>query len=190
MRTLAALCLLLLPLCATAQNIDSLWANYRNAGERSRVATANELLTALETGRYAVDVPQYAEGDDDAVIEIEATTWMANYTFLRERYRETIDLMARVEQLAASRGDSVRLETAVYLIGYAWQRLGDAGKALEFSTRSYELCKAMGNEGRLSSVINNIANIYQTNDQDSIAIRFYRNRAPSGAHHATCHPAG
>jgi signal transduction histidine kinase len=31
----------------------------------------------------------------------------------------------------------------------------------------------MGDEERLSAVINNIANIYQTNDQDSIAVGFY-----------------
>lgn len=165
--------LLFLSVAVSSQNIDSLYSIFQNARPNNRVHSGNILLKELEKQDFANDVLSLANDMPAWKIESEVLLWMANYAFLEERYRETIDFMEKIIRLSEQSEDSTYLETAHYLSGFAYQRLGDMNRALIHSLKSYELCKLMDDEEWLSSVVNNIANIYQANNQDSMAIVFY-----------------
>ncbi|MDR2010268.1 MAG: tetratricopeptide repeat protein [Bacteroidales bacterium] len=170
---LLSILLILFSVSIYSQDIDSLYSAFSKAKENEYIRLGNELLKTLESNKHAIDIVEITKETPVSQADAEVNIWMANYSFRKERYDNTIEFTDKVIDFALQTNDSLRLEKAYYLKGFAYQRLGDINMALENAMKSYEINKFYGNEERLSSVINNIANIYQTNNEDSMAIVFY-----------------
>ena len=156
------------------QSIDSLYIAYKDAPSSERKQAGDNIVQWLAERQYLPDSTLLDKNLPEAEFERNLLSLTVRYLLRFEYYSLTFDASQYLLKLAESVNDTTNLIIAYYFMGFSNQRMGKMDDGLIYAIKCYELCLAYNDVEMTSSVTNNIANIYQTNRQDSIAIVYFK----------------
>ena len=159
---------------AYTQTLDNLYAAYINTKESERRDTGNDLVKWLDEQGYAIDSVLYDKNLPDSDFDLKMTLALTRYLFRAEYYSEAFEAGQRLTRLSEAANDSTSLIVGYYFMGFANQRMGNMYEGLLYAQKCYDLSLARNDEEMLSSVLNNMGNIYMVNGQDSLAIVYFK----------------
>ena len=156
------------------QSLDSLYFAYRDAKSSERRETGNAIVSWLGERYQLPDslLPDSRLSNDE--FERAFLSLTVRHLFRLEHYDLAYEASQTLLKLSKPINDTSNLIIAYYFMGFSCQRMGKMDEGLLHGRQCYELCLATQNEEMISSVVNNIANIYQINKQDSLAITYFQ----------------
>ena len=164
-------------LSAQEKPIEQLHEQYNefiNATGQKRIQTGRNIVQSLIKEGYDIDSTLYDNPLSVNDFDVKMFDLTTRFSFHKELYHLTIESANRLIQHATREVDSAALINGYYFIGFANQRLGEMNEGLIFAQKCYELCLETNNEEMMSSVLNNMGNIYMVNGQDSMAIVYFQ----------------
>ena len=173
-KTTLLLLLSITVLCSHGQPLDSLYMAYKNAKSTERRAHGKSIVAWLDDRNLLTDSILLDNKLSDAVFERTLLHTTVRYLFRSEYYDLAYDAANTLRKLSELANDTVNLIHSSYFMGFSCQRMGKMDEGLVHAKACYDLCLAYHDQESLSSVMNNIANIYQVNYQDSLAIFYFR----------------
>jgi len=156
------------------QSLDSLYIAFKDARSGERRQAGDNIVQWLAERRFLPDSTLLDKTLSEAEFERKLLNSTVRYLLRFEYYSLTFDASQFLLKLSESANDTANLIIAYYFLGFSNQRMGKMDEGLVYAIKCYELCLAYNDVEMMSSVTNNIANIYQTNRQDSIAIVYFQ----------------
>ncbi len=156
-----------------AQDIDSLFTVYHNSKGTVQERTGEALLKALEAHQYNIDSSYYSatSQSEKRLILVKSTL---DYYFKNEQYYQSFITAQYLVEISAPIYDTANLILGYYYMGFSCQRSGSIDKALQYNIICYDLTSASGDLKTLSSVMNNMGNVYMTNKQLDEAVSYFQ----------------
>jgi signal transduction histidine kinase len=158
MRVLILACPVLLSVSVSAQDMDSLYFEFRHSGEKRFTELANA-ISAAAGGDGAAFTPQTPRDEVSAQV---AKTLVLHYYNL-QRFGDVVRHAARACEIYRQARDTLNLAGCIHTLAIAHHRLGDFDRAIECYYQSADLLAAAGadpSQRRYRYVLNNIADIY------------------------------
>ncbi|MCL2074662.1 MAG: tetratricopeptide repeat-containing sensor histidine kinase [Marinilabiliaceae bacterium] len=156
------------------QNLDSLYIAYKDAPSGERRQAGDNIVQWFAERQYLPDSTLLDKNLPEAEFDRNLLSLTVRYLLRFEHYSLTFDASQYLLKLSESANDTTNMIIAYYFMGFSNQRMGKMDEGLIYAIKCYELCLAHNDVEMTSSVTNNIANIYQTNHQDSIAIVYFK----------------
>lgn len=155
-----------------AQEVDSVFTIYHNLKGAAQERVGEVLLKALQAERYTVDSSYFsAISSEKELILVKSTL---DYYFKNESYSRSFIAAQHLVELSTPRHDTANMIWGYYYMGFSCQRSGILDKALQYNVLCYELASASDDLQTLSSVMNNIGNVYMTNKKYDDAISYFK----------------
>ena len=93
--------------------------------------------------------------------------------FKQEKYIECFDLSKDLYEQSVEVEDTVLVFNSLYYMGFSNQRMGNMEEALDYNLKAYDVALLLDRLDLQSSIMNNIANVYMVNDEDSLAVIYF-----------------
>ena len=93
--------------------------------------------------------------------------------FKQEKYIECNDLAKCLYEKSIETTDTVLVFNSLYYMGFSNQRMGNMEEALDYNLKAYDVALLLDRLDLQSSIMNNIANVYMVNDEDSLAVIYF-----------------
>ncbi len=93
--------------------------------------------------------------------------------FEQEKYIECFDLSKDLYEQSIEVEDTVLVFNSLYYMGFSNQRMGNMEEALDYNLKAYDVALLLDRLDLQSSIMNNIANVYMVNDEDSLAVIYF-----------------
>ena len=159
--------------CGFGQGLDSLFIAYKNSKNTERRQAGLKIVEWLEERDFLLDNIDFSKNMSETEFEQNILYHSVHYLHRFGYYNLTYEAAQSLQKLAESANDTLFLINTSYYLGFSCQNMGKMDEALIHAQRCYELCIAVNHENMLSSVMNNIGNIYRVNGQDSIAVIYF-----------------
>jgi signal transduction histidine kinase len=173
MRILALLVVFSVSVSGFGQNVDSLYVAFKNAKNTERRQAGLKIVEWLEERDFLLEDTDFSKNMTEAEFEWNILYHAVHYLHRFGYYNLTYEAAQSFQKLAEAENDTSKLIFTSYYLGFSCQNMGKMEEALIHAQRCYELCLAVNHENMLSSVMNNIGNIYRVNGQDSIAVIYF-----------------
>ena len=156
------------------QGLDSLYIAFRDAKSTERRQEGLKIVKWLDERDFLPDSTLFDKNLSAIEFEQQLLNRTIRYLFRFEHYNLTYEGAQSLLKLSEATSDTTNLIISYYFLGFSCQRMGRMEEGLIHAKKCYELCLAAKDEEMLSSVMNNIANIYLVNKQDSMAVIYFQ----------------
>ena len=166
---------MLWPLCVRAQEIDSLFTLYKEAGNSDKVILGPQLQNALLDAKVIKEKDLIDFSSDNAYCDRVLFYEMSLYDFYTHKFEDAVQLSN--EALSITPVDSTDVLMHIYnVIGTSSFFLGHYEDAIEANQKQIEYLKLLGDEDGLAEPYNTLAAIYnQLEDYEQALV--YNNKA-------------
>ncbi len=165
---------MLFTLPVQAEGLDSLYRAFAEADRgNERTQAGKEIVHWLDKEGYRVDSILFGNTLSDRDFEREVTGLAVRHLFRGEYYALAFEAADELRRLSEAARDSALLTEGYYFMGFASQRMGKMDEGLRYARQCYDIALACNDEEMLSSVLNNMGNIYMVNGEDSLALVYF-----------------
>ncbi|EDP71743.1 two-component sensor histidine kinase [Flavobacteriales bacterium ALC-1] len=123
---------------------------------------------------YALKAYKHSDSINDIKEKTYALTLLSRYSQKNTDYNASIEYSSRALKLAIASGDIIFIELCNKELGYAYRKLEEPKKALDYYLKSLELSKKIGFKNRIANRYLSVSNAYTDLNEHETAFYYYR----------------
>ena len=161
--------LVLMPLCATGDNVDDLLERFDRSAD---VQVANRLFEQFLHAQVTEQPMTFMAKTNPDTLRLQVWYWSAEYFYASQQYPKAVEYGRKALPLYKKGNDRVGESDCLNLLAIAFIRLADYDQAADYAKQCYEIDRRRGDPDAMSSTLNTLAGIYMAAKRPAEAEKF------------------